>query len=186
MASIVGLACVSGCAEDDGGGDDNIATFVDLTADFDAYGTWAFAPVDPPTTPPPWYTPTNRNAFRNAVEREMGELGLSMDTTDPDLYVTGLVRTEEIDATLYEAWWEYYLGYYGGYWYMWVDQTPVQFETGTLIMDVIDRREITDSPDGRLVFRGAAIGVMPTDPTDLSVPIDKGVKKFFKDWPIEE
>jgi inorganic pyrophosphatase/exopolyphosphatase len=60
----------------------------------------------------------------------------------------------------------------------------VEFEVGTIIIDAVDMKDPVDTEDDRLVFRGAASGVMYDDAEDATDRIEDAVHRIFTQWPL--
>jgi len=132
-----------------------------------------------------------RNPFVNtmiveAVERELTSRGLTKVAADPDLRVVYLASSgpnlQVADVPFYHVLNPAYSGLvWGGSSAMW-DVT-----TGTLVIDLFDLK--TD----RVVFRGTAEDVLQRAPSAdavadaklVSKPINKGIAKIFKKYPVK-
>jgi len=132
-----------------------------------------------------------RNPYVNAliveaIERELTSRGLTKVNTDPDVKVAYLaatvpnlqVQNVPVDHVVNPA----YSGMVGSSTMNMWDVT-----TGTLVIDLWDRK--TD----RVVFRGTITEVLQRAPTadlkadakTVSKPINKGVAKIFKKYPVK-
>jgi hypothetical protein len=163
-----------------------VAGLHDMTVDFSSYKT--FDVVEPGEVPadepaPKAYLESNRIAVVQAIIAEMEERGYVRDQNDPDLLVSPLVRLQEVEVVVTEAWYDYYYGYYWGYGYPWYDQDVVQLEAGTLIIDAVDVGERENVDDDKLVFRGYATAIMPPQPTDVSHELTEVISEIFDFWP---
>ena len=132
-----------------------------------------------------------RNPFVNdlikeAVERELTSRGLTKVNTDPDLKVAYLAATvpnlQVQNVPFYHVVNPAYSGMVGS-----ATMNMWDVTTGTLVIDLWDRK--TD----RVVFRGTITDVLQRAPSaDLkadakivSKPINKGVAKIFKKYPVK-
>jgi hypothetical protein len=158
----------------------------DMTADFSSYRTFdVVEPGDVPAdeTEPKAYLESNRIAVIQSIVAEMEQRGYTRDQTDPDLLISPFVRLQETEVLIEEAWYDYYYGYYWGYGYPWYDQDVVTLEAGTLIIDAVDVGERENAADDKLVFRGYAAAILPTQPVDVSHEIAEAVSEIFDFWP---
>lgn len=151
----------------------------DKNVDFSSYKTFAFDKAGA------------RNPFENAlivaaIERELTSRGLTKVDTDPDLRVVYLAATgphlQVADVPFYHIVNPAYSGIiFSATSQMW-DVT-----TGTLVIDLFDRK--TD----RVVFRGTINEVLQRAPSadlqadakTVSKPINKGIAKIFKKYPVK-
>lgn len=132
-----------------------------------------------------------RNPFVNsliveAIERELTSRGLTKVNTDPDLKVAYLAATvpnlQVQNVPFYHVVNPAYSGMVGSSTMNMWDVT-----TGTLVIDLWDRAS------DRVVFRGTITDVLQRAPSaDLqadakivSKPINKGVAKIFKKYPVK-
>ncbi len=132
-----------------------------------------------------------RNPYVNimivgAVERELTSRGLTKVDADPDLRVVYLTASgfnlQVASVPFYTVVNPAYSGLVGG-----AASTMWDVTTGTLVIDLFDRK--TD----RVVFRGMAEDVLQRAPSaDLaadaklvSKPINKGIAKIFKKYPVK-
>ena len=132
-----------------------------------------------------------RNPYVNtlivqAIERELTSRGLTKVTADPDLKVAYLAATvpnlQVQSVPFYHVVNPAYSGMVGS-----ATMNMWDVTTGTLVIDLWDRK--TD----RVVFRGTITDVLQRAPSaDLkadakivSKPINKGVGKIFKKYPVK-
>jgi len=151
----------------------------DSNANFSSYKTFAFDKSGA------------RNPFVNkmivdAVERELTARGLTKVAADPDLLVVYLAASgpnlQVASVPFYQVVNPAYSGMVGGHSMAMWDVT-----TGTLVIDLFDRKA------DRIVFRGSASDVLQRTPSaDLaadakvvSKPINKGIAKIFKKYPVK-
>lgn len=163
-----------------------VAGVYDMTADFSSYQT--FDVVEPDDVPdaepaPQAYLESNRIAVVQAIVSQMEGRGYVRDESDPDLVISPMVRLQEVEVLVEEAWYDYYYGWYWGYGYPWYDQDIVTLEAGTLIIDAVDVGERENVEDDKLVFRGYATAILPPQPTDVSHQIQEAVAEIFEFWP---
>jgi len=151
----------------------------DEQADFSSYKTFAFDKSGA------------RNPFVNtliveAIERELTSRGLTKVNTDPDLKVVYLAATvpnlQVQSVPFYHVVNPAYSGMVGS-----ATMNMWDVTTGTLVVDLLDRKA------DRTVFRGTITDVLQRAPSaDLkadakivSKPINKGVAKIFKKYPVK-
>lgn len=151
----------------------------DKTANFSAYKTFAF----------------DKDGARNpivnamivaAVERELTSRGLTKVDSDPDLRVVYLAASgpqmQVASVPFYRVVNPAYSGLVGG-----ASMAMWDVTTGTLVIDLFDPKT------ERTVFRGTATEVLQRAPSaDLaadaklvSKPINKGISKIFKKYPVK-
>ena len=151
----------------------------DETIDFSQYKTFAFDKEGA------------RNPFVNklimeALERELTARGLTKVTADQDLRVVYLAATmpnlQVQNVPFYHVVNPAYSGMVGSsHAQMW------EVTTGTLVIDLLDQK--TD----KVVFRGTVNEVLKRAPSPdlqadakmVSKPINKGVEKVFKKYPVK-
>ena len=132
-----------------------------------------------------------RNPYVNtliveAVERELASRGLTKVSNDPDLKVVYLAATvpnlQVQNVPFYHVVNPAYSGMVGS-----ATMNMWDVTTGTLVIDLLDRKS------DRVVFRGTITDVLQRAPSaDLqadakivSKPINKGVAKIFKKYPVK-
>ena len=132
-----------------------------------------------------------RNPYVNtliveAVERELTSRGLAKVNTDPDLKVVYLAATvpnlQVQNVPFYHVVNPAYSGMVGS-----ATMNMWDVTTGTLVIDLWDRKS------DRVVFRGTITDVLQRAPSSdlkadakiVSKPINKGVAKIFKKYPVK-
>jgi uncharacterized protein DUF4136 len=132
-----------------------------------------------------------RNPYVNAlivaaIERELTARGLSKVDTDPDLKVVYLAATvpnlQVQSVPFYHVVNPAYSGMVGS-----ATMNMWDVTTGTLVIDLLDRKS------DRTVFRGTITEVLQRAPSadlkadakTVSKPINKGVAKIFKKYPVK-
>lgn len=159
----------------------------DMTVDFAQYRSYALVEYDEADRPrPPGYTEANRIAVHQAVLGELSDRGLVLNPAAPDLLISPFVRLTPVAVVSELWWWDRYWGWYWGYGVPWYHRDVVNFEAGTLIIDIIDVGDPDDPDDDALVFRGVATALIPTDPVDRSERITEAIAEIFAYWPTEE
>ena len=151
----------------------------DEKVDFSSYKTFAFDKEGA------------RNPFVNklivdAVERELTSRGLTKVDVEPDLKVVYLAATvpnlQVQNVPFYHVVNPAYSGMVGS-----ATMNMWDVTTGTLVIDLLDRKS------DRVVFRGTIKEVLQHAPTadlkgdakTVSKPINKGVAKIFKKYPVK-
>jgi hypothetical protein len=152
---------------------------IDENIDFSQYKTFAFDKEGA------------RNPYVNmlivaAVERELTSRGLTKVNIDPDLKVVYLAATvpnlQVQNVPFYHVVNPAYSGMVGS-----ATMNMWDVTTGTLVIDLFDRKS------DRVVFRGTITDVLQRAPSaDLkadakivSKPINKGIAKIFKKYPVK-
>jgi hypothetical protein len=132
-----------------------------------------------------------RNPFVNtliveAVERELTSRGLTKVDVEPDLKVVYLAATvpnlQVQNVPFYHVVNPAYSGMVGS-----ATMNMWDVTTGTLVIDLLDRKS------DRVVFRGTITDVLQRAPSadlkadakTVSKPINKGVAKIFKKYPVK-
>jgi hypothetical protein len=202
------LMVMSGCRDPVPEDSPFINSAYDETADFSLFGS--FDLVEPGTIsgppegddpdaedpdaedpgPPPSLLEVNRVAIRQAIIHEFEARGYVRDTESPDVELTFFVRLEDAGATVPgAAWSSFFWGSYWDYGFPWFTDDVIETEAGTLIVDAViaDPRTPAGDPPARtnrLIFRGVATALLPSQPTDISDHIPAVIEEMFEDWPI--
>jgi hypothetical protein len=108
--------------------------------------------------------------IKKAVDQQLTAKGLMKATVNNDLsvvYHAGNKKELEEEEYGYGGWW----GAGGG--------VTIEYEKGSLVVDLVDRRE------NKLVWRGTAKAVLSENPSDAEreATIDEAVEKMFKKFP---
>ena len=151
----------------------------DKNVDFSNYKTFSFDKSGA-------RNPFVNNLIVEAVERELTSRGLTKVETDPDLRVVYLAASgpnlQVASLPFYHVVNPAYSGLVAG-----ASTAMWDVTTGTLVIDLFDRK--TD----RVVFRGtvtevlqrAASADLQADAKIVSKPINKGIAKIFKKYPVK-
>ena len=162
----------------------------DTTVDFSEYESFDVVGLEAfdDGLPPPGYTARNRREVENAIINELSDHGLVYDDVSPDLRVAPFVRLTETEVVDETWWWDSYWGWYWGYAYArpWYEIDVIEFETGTLIVDVVDLGDAEDESDDTLVFRGTATALFWTYADHQPRRIATAVDGIFDYWPDED
>jgi hypothetical protein len=154
-------------------------TAFDETVDFSNFKTFAFDKEGA------------RNPYVNtliveAIERELTARGLTKVTTDADLKVVYLAATvpnlQVQNVPFYHVVNPAYSGMVGS-----ATMNMWDVTTGTLVIDLLERKS------DRVIFRGTITDVLQRAPSadlksdakTVSKPINKGVAKVFKKYPVK-
>jgi Domain of unknown function (DUF4136) len=141
-----------------------VSVDADPAAPFATYKTYAW--VD--GTPAP--SPLNEDRLQMAVDTELSDRGVRMNTTDPDLIVTTHVTTNERQELVVD-------GFRPGRW----DGSTAQVQAyvdGTLVVDLYDAHT------KKMVWRGVATATASDKPTKNAGKINKVLDKMFEKFPI--
>lgn len=151
----------------------------DPNANFSNYKTFAF---DKPGARNPYVN----KLIVDAVQRELTSRGLTREEGDPDLRVVYLAATgpnlQVASVPFYQVINPAYSGIIGG-----ASMAMWDVTTGTLVIDLLDVKA------DRTVFRGSVSDVLQRSPSaDLAAdaksvakPINKGIAKIFKKYPVK-
>jgi hypothetical protein len=118
--------------------------------------------------------------LEDAIVAELGGKGLTRDRTSPQLLVNPLIGQQPTStaAQFYDA----AYGWYWGYEHLWT--SDAQHVEGTIVLDVVDRRDVDDVDDDVLVYRGSAQGLMAQDGEVIERELRSSVKQIFAQWPM--
>lgn len=159
---------------------------VDYAHEFDFEKVKTFQYVDTPESNAQNQLVDGR--IRDAIIRELTDGGLRQVESDPDLFITYHVTSEEntvynTTATGFGGYGGYYGGWggYGGYGYGGMGMasattTSYTFTEGTLIIDAYEPGE------KKMVWRGTGTVTVKENPEKLSKQIDKILRKIGKKW----
>jgi hypothetical protein len=117
--------------------------------------------------------------LEQAIVAELKKKGLRRDPNSPQLLVNPLVNYKR--ATDAKQFYEAYYGWYWGYEYLWT--VYYDYIDGSLVIDVVDRRDPGDIGDDLLVYRGAVYGFMAEDVDVIKLHIRNATQAIFSEWP---
>lgn len=173
-----------------------VSTDYDRSVDFGQYKTYAFTKPEVNVKNPVYSSPLLMERIQGNLARELGERGLTQQTTKPDLLVKVHTYTEDktrnvVNGPAYGPFFPYRWGFFPyrfGYWPMWGggfyggwnNQASRQenYTQGTLLVDMLDART------KKLLWRGAIQGVVD-NPNRLDRQVARGVRKIMKDYPVK-
>ena len=129
----------------------------------------------------------NGQRIEAAIKEQMTQRGYTEAAENPDLWVTYYIKLET--QTEYQAntigmgggpYGGGFYGFYGGYagWggMTTTNITPQNFNSGSIIIDVVEKA------DNTLVWYGAGSGVLSGNPQKFAQNISKGVAQIFADY----
>ena len=167
----IGTLAIAGCATM------NVSSHVERGLDVNRYHTYDWGPADalPAGDPRLEQDPFFQDHLRGAVEKAMAGRGFEWSTVNaPDLLVHYHANiTERIDVDRLDV----QRGYCGG---NGCDVPTVQYEAGTLVIDVIDART------NRLIWRGwaqSAVQGMLGNQDTMARQINEAVARMFGKFP---
>ena len=180
---VVVLAFAGGCAT---APSVRVESKVKESTDFARYRTFAFKDSEG-TFDPAYFSPANQKRVRDSIAAELIQRGLEPGQT-PDLQVSIYLRIAEkqydkVAPTLDNGSMRYnlrnYYGFYYGYDKSWADKNQIQYQEGTLVIDVVD------ATANVLVWEGIAVGVLYTQRSDQQIQgrVHEAVRAVFKDFP---
>lgn len=121
----------------------------------------------------------------NEIKSNMSGLGFNLvsDTASADL-VLFPTALEVTNITYYYDYWYAYYGwyyppYYGGWYYPYGGYTT-SYQTGTLMMNLIDNKDLSPTNKARVVWTGAVNGLLEGTTSDVNQRIVKSVDQAFK------
>jgi hypothetical protein len=180
-AAILFIATVSACDDEETGYSPEITHEVNESIDFKTFKT--FSVINPLNenieNPPPEKLIDIMDDLIAEIKKQMNSLGLTENTTNPDLKISPFIRSNE--KTTPVIFYDYFYGYYWGYEYTWT--IDVDYTMGTLILDVVAIGDAADTTDDILVFRGTVEGIMGQDTEIIKLQLRNSVDAIFKGWP---
>jgi hypothetical protein len=196
LCALVAMVGPMACSDDDETQKHYEVTIeVNPDADFSQYQT--FDVVDPTEDLDPEDTPDGgvdggvgapedflalKDELLMSVVKEMEALGLTLDTENPDLMVSPFMRVDEKTSDV--MFYSYFYGYYWGYEFTWT--VNIDYNLGTLILDVVSLGSSPDINDDVLVFRGIAEGVLSREIDVVLLQTRNAVDAIFAGWPEAE
>lgn len=126
------------------------------------------------------------NRVKNAISTEMAERGLKeTESGTPDIYVNWLggikdkIRQETINQYYGPMWYGYP---YGGYWPSYSQTYNVEYQEGTLIIDILDGKTKA------LIWRGTGQDYVDENktPEEITSAINEAVKQIMATFPPPE
>jgi hypothetical protein len=135
-----------------------------------------------PATGPDFIDPTYSALIINRIKSNMTSYGYTLvaDTGQADLII--LPGALEVTNVTYTYWYDYW-GYYYGYGWYYPYPTVTTYTTGSLIMTMIDRKNLNPSNNARVVWSGIVNGLMEGASTDFGSRINKGIDQAFRQSP---
>ena len=180
--SLILLFVLSGCSSI------QVTSDYDKKTDFSKYSTFNFKkPEQLPNNYPTVINPINQKRIESAVMEEMSHRSYMM-SSNPDLIVSYYLKVEnKVDyqtttyggspwATPYYG--PSYYGYYSGYGHSFSDTRRVDYQVGTLIIDIVDAKR------NELIWFGTASKVLNTNNPDPEKTINEAVTKIFYEYPF--
>jgi len=150
---------------------------IDYAHDFDFSSVKTFQYIDTKESDAPDQLTNNR--IKNAIIRELSEGGLQSVSSDPDLFITYHLTSQE--NTVYNTTSFGYSGFHGG-WGRWgggmgsATTTASTYTEGTLIIDAY-------GPDEKkMIWRGTGTVTVKSKPEKQQKQIDKILEKLGKKW----
>jgi hypothetical protein len=171
-----------------------VVTWYDQDADFDGLSTYAMVDEledlsNPDNESAEPISPQDALIILDEINSQMVEAGFILETDPennlPDVYVfAGATRYDSYVA--FQQWYGY-PGYWGGGGWGYPGYYPgtgyVKFEEGTIILEMVDLRDVVDDPDAGDVdslWYGAVNGALTGEGTDPEADIRKGIDQCFK------
>lgn len=171
-----------------------VQSTVQLSADFTAYRTFAFAPEpsEAPAEAPPPFVALERITASNAIRRELTALNL---TETDDLATADLAIALSLAQETYQSLYVDYPWGYGPYWnqpWGWgygggriITRTIV---LGRIVVEHRSRHSPTaqqppEAAQGEAVFTGAVELLISSSSATTSARVDEGLALLYSDWP---
>lgn len=156
----------------------------DPTAEFSSYRTYGYP--DELGTDRAGYSTLITTYFRDAVDREMEQLGYRYTDRDPDLLVNFFANARDVTTVRNRPRMSLGYGYYGyryglyGAWPLYADGADtVQYRIGTANVDVVDAER------GQLIWEGVAEGRLTQEVMDNPrQAISDVVAQLFSRYPL--
>jgi hypothetical protein len=188
--SITFLLILTGCSTI------QIFSDFDRTADFSKYKSFAWLQRSDSIQNLYYDNPLIEKNLKFYVNKEMSVRGYAIDITHPDLlleYHSMVEKKQQIvnNPVCSNPTYTYYNPYYSPYRYnpafpYGYNNTPyitgyttqvIDYNEGTLVIDIIDRKQ------GQLIWRGWSVGTI-SDGHILESILEKDIKKIFRKYPI--
>ncbi|HEY8945153.1 MAG TPA: DUF4136 domain-containing protein [Polyangiaceae bacterium] len=180
----VGL-CAAACSDDDDP-DDVITTEVNPSTDFTEFETFAFTTagdMGDQTLEIPADVAANLEVVNDAIRDELTDKGLVevAVTENPDLRVSSLASTEDVES----IYWACADSYWYGYWYWswqpcsWIQPVYTEYTEGTILIGIVDPTA------DELVFGGLIEGVADGS-EDVEERIQEDVDDVFDAYPEDQ
>jgi hypothetical protein len=176
LSSLLNLAVVAAALSASACASIDVQTEYDDDVSFEGLTTFAWLPDPPPDMSS--NRPTVRRIVRQAVERELEALGYMVDPFGvPDFWVNTYVTQGRTDSRVT---WDLY-GVGVGYWMaVWVVGSPLVYQEGTLLLDMLDR-------DRKVRWRGVATGTVEAGgqwaAQNAERVVGEAVSKMLADFP---
>ncbi len=175
--SFMGMLVLAGCT-----GSLQVVSDYNGQLDFSEYRTFNLYEPDSVldyNVIPVLVNPINQRRVESAIREEMEVRGYTL-SEEPDILVTYFFRIEDrkqYEATTYYTpsyygGWGYY-GYYGGYGYGWTEVREYDYEVGTLIIELVDRKR------NELIWYGAGTKALSERPRHVEDEINNAVTHIF-------
>jgi hypothetical protein len=189
LCALVAMVSPMACSDDDDT-QERYEVTIEVNPDVDFSQFQTFDVVDPTEDLDPEDTPDGgvgapedflalKDELLMSIVKEMEALGLTLDTENPDLMVSPFMRVDEKTSDV--MFYSYFYGYYWGYEYTWT--VNIDYNLGTLILDVVSLGSSPDINDDVLVFRGIAEGVLGREIDVVLLQTRNAVDAIFAGWP---
>jgi hypothetical protein len=135
-----------------------------------------------PATGPDFIDPAYSALIINRIKSNMASYGYTLvaDTGQADVII--LPGALQVTNVTYTYWYDYW-GYYYGYGWYYPYPTVTTYTTGSLIMTMIDRKNLNPSNNARVVWSGIVNGLLEGASSDFGSRINKGIDQAFRQSP---
>ncbi len=143
---------------------------------------------DPDANNKPDYVPaSSANVVTSQIDQQMKALGWTKvgRNQDPDVYIQNAAMTNTYVYYYYSYWYYGYYYPYGGWYYPgYYPPTYSSTTTGSLLMMMIDGREMSPSGSRPVLWVGVINGLMEGSSTSFNSRVATNVGQAFKQSPI--
>jgi hypothetical protein len=164
---------------------DIVATFYDEEADFSNYDTYimsdtvyTFDDESQSLIPNDDISPTNKATILNGIENNLEDIGFNSTSnpTDADVVIAVIATSSTwVGGGCYSGYWSYWYPYYG-----WCYPVYYTYDTGTIIIAMIDRTVIDDKPG---LWIAAINGLLDDTSAGLESRINNNIDQAFDQSP---
>lgn len=135
-----------------------------------------------PAQGPEFISPQYSTLIINRIKSNMNALGYTevADTGQADVIILpGALEVTNITYSYWYSYWDYYYGY--GWYYPYT--TVSTYTTGSLIMTMVDRKNLNPANKGRAIWFGVVNGLLEGASADFGSRINKGIDQAFRQSP---
>jgi len=164
---------------------DIVATFYDKNADFSNYDTYimsdtiyTFDDESQSLIPSDDISLTNKTTILNGIESNLEDVGFTSTSNplDADVVIAAIVTSSTwVGGGCYSGYWSYWYPYYG-----WCYPVYYTYDTGTIIIAMIDKTTTEDRPG---LWIAAINGLLGDTSAELQSRINQNIDQAFSQSP---